>query len=278
MKLKPVVCWEKIKKRSDAGRTRYSWLTPCCSTVVSWWYGEKPETCPSCGAKHWVRGGWHEYRLFNLQDQLQEKRTDAVLVEILDVLEDYARIMIASLYASMGASADPITFDEKAMELAYRVYEFILKGAWIRLSFGALMKKIRPGVMFGDADHDKTLSLDRSEDNDNTFLDYAFQKQTDQLLVYEPDHLADQEFQAQHPIAVELKKGVELIVEKVQSNYGVSGSLKMLSGLHAKMTRKPVKFLSSFYQEFGMDTRNNVEKAELIIFKYLVDLRDKAVS
>ena len=51
--------------------------------------------------------------------------------------------------------------------------------------------------------------------------------------------------------------------------------LMFLSGLISRLSKKPAVYLQKFYTEFGTETRNNIEKAELVFFKYLKDVQER---
>ncbi len=275
--LAPAGSWHKPKKKKTEDGTLWTFKTSCCQSMFTWGFAEKPEACPYCGALYWHRG-WHEYRLFNLQDLVKEERKECVLAELFDVLHDYARIMVAQTLKSSGGWLEREDFDMKCRELAYRVYDHVLKGSWINQSFGALLFRIQNGVLYGEADHDRTWSLDhKPTENAPSFSEYmASSEKLSKALEYEPDHLTTRKFSAENPMTEELMRGLEEVNEVIQANFGHHGSIQMLAGLHGKLTKKSLAFFSTFAEEFGNQAKQNVENATSLVFAHLIQLRDRS--
>lgn len=263
--------WLKPRKRKDEeGRTEYRFKSSCCSQLVIWYHGERPDECPFCGKLFWNKPGY-EYHLFLLQEEYRTTGDGDVLLRLFPVLEHYTRVIIAQILRETNASLRQEEFDTKSKELTYKIFEYVLVKNWIVQSFGSLIKKISPGVLYRKYQEDSHMSLNHIGRN-NSAEYWERMAGKIQGLSTTDEIPGDQ----QVSLVPEITKICEKITEIICRNHGVTESFLFLSGMISKMNRRPLVFLERFYSEFGSQTKKNVELGELEIHDYLVSLQQES--
>ena len=266
--LKDKKAWLKAKKVKVGDHYEWSFPSSCCGVMQTWLYGEKPLMCPSCGAPYWDKPK-HEYHLFLLQDEYFKTKSPDTLLELFKVLLVYARTIVADLLRSSRVNLPNADFDEKCRELAYRVFEFPLQERRINLSFGALLKKIAPGVLFKDIGHDQTVSLNAKGRRPGTeYWEDLIRSRG--LLMTEEDHINSPSFQESLQASESLIKAIKDIDEVIYFNFGIVEAITFLSGFTSLMKRKSLKFMGRFYGEYGNQTKANIEKAAQVLRDYTI--------
>ena len=265
--------WLKAKKVRVGEKLVYSFKASCCGTLHQWAYGEKPETCPACGAIYWDKPK-HEYHLFVMQDDWFKNGNRRVLDKMFEVMLDYSRIIVAGTFKASNVTVTQEYFDDTCRDIAYKLLEFPLLNKRINLSFGAMIHKIKLGPLYKDQHTYQTLSLNDKEPGEKAEF---WEKQTTKIdtLVTHENHLESQAFQDNTRMSEELTKITEYVHELVHFNSGSTGSLIFLSGLVSRLSKRPAMYMNKFYAEFGNQARDYIEKAELAFFAYLKDVQEK---
>lgn len=270
--------WLKPRKVRVEGKLQYSFKSSCCGIIVQWNFSEKPTECPYCFDKYWDKPNY-EYQLFTLQEEYQKTRDQAVSVKIFEILEAYSRICIVNTLHKTKAFLRSNDFNEKSRELAYLVYEFILKEKWIQFSFGSLIGKILPGVLYKNYERESEISMTPEFNNPkvSTERDVDFMALKNKNLQFTEDHVGNPALDIHTSMSkVLMKEFFPPIVKKIFYDYSNREVMLFLIGVRYKLKKHRPIHMNRFYNAFGTQIESLVDRSELMLKRYLRDSQGDA--
>lgn len=254
------------KQRGPDGLYVYTFKSSCCGLVHSWPYGGKPSLCPRCGDDLWHYPK-HEYHLFRLQRKLDTEGEDheKVLLDIFGVLHDYSRILLNALLEKNKISLESKVFTERAEELKFEMYSIILSGKRVAQSWGAWMKRILTGLLWGKSAHDDELYSLNSTNGEGVEYWERVQGKNSALKT---------ELSVEGtPVTQELTRLLADLVDEVRGLKGERDTFLLLTGLRSRFKKSPTVFFDRFFQEFGNETKVVIDAVELSLYEHYQEIR-----
>ncbi len=244
-----------------------------CHVVSNYKAKQRPEHCPHCGIEFWDKPS-DEYKLFVIQKQFFESDRDHRIMTALFLgIKDYAANMIKGR-AKRTRIFTKTYIEEKSMDAATIIIEQFLKNPEyrIKMSFGGCLNRVLNGVMYKEQTFDRHMSL-------NQPMFSGTHELQDSLGRIGLAHHAEKFMYDQTPFAQENACSSELygVIDKISNTLiqvqSTEASLSYLLILKHKLSKKRVGFIEAFYKSFGYEHRENFEKAEIVIRRFLKDNR-----
>lgn len=244
-----------------------------CRTVSSYKAKQRPENCPHCGILFWDKPS-DEYKLFVLQKQFFESgRDNRVMTAMFLGIKEYAANMIKGR-AKRTKVFTKTYIDEKSADAATIIVEQFLKNPnyQINVSFGGCLNRVLNGVMYKGQTFDKYLSLNQpmfsgSHELQDNLARIGLAHHEEKFLYFSTPQLSETSCSSE---VFELVEKISASLKMVQNT---NASLGYLLVLKHKLSKKRVGFIEAFYKSFGYDHRENFEKAEIVIRRFLKEVR-----
>jgi len=245
-------------------RKLYTRKCPNCGKDIKWYHGYKPDRCPSCNVIKWDKPA-DECKLFNIQEKYLKTKDKKYLSEMYKVLLPYARRTVLKMLKGR------ISYDEDKLEAKVQDTVTVFLSYYLRKpsyqitdSFGALLtmganqqlhnKRIK------DIDkNEMSYDIPLKNGEDKTFLDEM--KSESIPLDIEKTSLEN-----------DLMNFTDKMFVSIFKNNDLSTAVQGMYLLHFYLNNTKASFFDKYFNSFGTDKKQILEKEKLALFNYIKDL------
>jgi hypothetical protein len=257
---------DSVKGRAIEGKL-YIKTCPVCKESISFVGNDIPKICPHCGLAYWFKPK-DERGLFTLQDKyLNGGRKSTDLGPMYLEMKRYTENILKGRARKKKAFSKAF-LEEKSIDATNRLMERYLKepNFYIRASFGMMLSK-----SLGSMYNKKDLMIDQAVSLDQSFFENG-SKLVDNLsrlklgaaeTFYQRSSKNPDENQN---TVVAFCDALDKIHSTIREQQGPRNAILFLAGIRLQLfARRPAHAAEKFYSTFGSNTRDNIERAELLL-------------
>ena len=246
-----------------------------CERNVTWEWGNKPETCPSCGAIKFDKPPL-EAKLFNLQKKfLDNDRDPEVIGEMFPIMQEYSRRIILKLLTG-NARYDETKVETKSADTANKLTDYYLAKPQFQIieSFGFYLDKIAKQNMFAQ----KLKNIDQMEMSMDEYVErHEDNSSALDALQYESEEASnrdDEEKEAKINEAMlidETMKFVKHMVDSLRRERGYKIAMYQLLLLSALIQKRNKHYFHRVYKIQGQEYKEVFDKVEGAFHRFLTE-------
>jgi len=245
-------------------KKQYKRQCPICHKSIKWLYGKKPEVCPYCKSIKWDKP-LDECTLFNLQKKYLKSKDKDILGEMYKVLYPYTKNIILKMLKRCSSYDDDKLADKVQDTVTYFLSYYLRKDYYcVTDSFGQILilgahqqlhnKKVK------NIDQ-KEFSYDRPmKEGEDSFLEEMV---ADKIpLEMEKDSIEN-----------DLINFIDKMYLSMYKSFGLRKALLSLKLFHFYLINKRFDFFDNFYDVFGTDLKESLEKEKLALYEFISELK-----
>lgn len=261
------------KEKID-GKVKYDKICVYCLQEVSFYHGKKPERCPYCGAKNYIKPPT-ETKLFILQNKFLATRNKEYLSQMFILLKSYASSIIKKLLPkSFTYNYEHV--DEKAEDVATLFIEYYLAHPEFKIekSFGGLLQWRVKEVLWNKKDQreDNHSSLDKqlSEDEGTSGKEMLDIVDLSHVQPFYGTGIGQEDRRIEGDDLVDgLCKVIESISETLKSYNSKFIVYYTLLGICLSIENHSSLYMDKFYHKFGSTLKEGVDLSMLLIYRFI---------